>query len=78
MPYLNCSGVVRLLLAAGAFESSLGCPGALLALFGLLSSIKATAERLTQGWLDRKKARRSRAGMAVACPAEVAIAGASG
>jgi hypothetical protein len=75
---LKLFGRGALLLAAGAFELSLWVFGALLALFGLLSSIKATAERLTQSWLDRKKARRSRAGMAVACPAEVAIAGASG
>jgi len=35
-----------------------------LALFGFLSSIKATAERLTQSWLDRKKARRLQQRMA--------------
>jgi pimeloyl-ACP methyl ester carboxylesterase len=40
--------------------------GALLALFGFLSSIKATTERLTQSWLDRKKARRLRKQMAAA------------
>ena len=40
--------------------------GALFALFGLLSSIKATTERLTQSWLNRKKARRLRRQMAAA------------
>ncbi len=49
-----------LLLAAGAFNLTLWLFSALLALFGLLSSIKATTERLTQSWLDRKKARRLR------------------
>jgi hypothetical protein len=55
-----------LLLAAGAFDLSLWLFGALFALFGLLSSIKATTERLTQSWLDRKKARRLRKQMAAA------------
>jgi len=40
--------------------------GALLALFGFLSSIKATTERLTLSWLLRKKARRLRNQMAAA------------
>src|SRR6202790_3010031 len=53
-----------LLLAAGAFNLTLWVYGALLALFGFLSSIKATAERLTQSWLDRRKARRLRQQMA--------------
>src|ERR1700736_5120243 len=53
-----------LLLAAGAFNLTLWVFWALLALFGFLSSIKATAERLTQSWLDRRKARRLRQQMA--------------
>ena len=53
-----------LLLAAGAFELATWLFSALLALFGLLSSIKATTERATQAWLDRKRARRLRAQMA--------------
>src|SRR5260370_1401914 len=53
-----------LLLAAGAFDLTLWVFGALLALFGFLSSIKATTERLTQSWLDRKKARRLQQQMA--------------
>ena len=47
-----------LLLAAGAFNLSMWVFGALLALFGFLSSIKATTERATEAWLRRKKARR--------------------
>ncbi|MFX5279754.1 hypothetical protein ABTC66_20410, partial [Acinetobacter baumannii] len=34
--------------------------GMTLALFGFLSSIKATTERLTYAWLRRKKARKAR------------------
>jgi hypothetical protein len=49
-----------LLLAAGAFELTLWVFWALLALFGLVSQVKATAERLTLAWLSRKKARRAR------------------
>ncbi|HEU0082937.1 MAG TPA: hypothetical protein VFQ87_08690 [Bradyrhizobium sp.] len=49
-----------LLLAAGAFDLALWLFAALLALVGLLSSIKATAERLSLAWLKRKKARRLR------------------
>jgi len=76
---LKLLGRGALLLAAGAFDLTLWLFGALLALFGLLSSIKATAERLTQSWLDRKKARRLRRHLAAAAarPA-VAISGATG
>jgi len=49
-----------LLLAAGAFDLTLWLFAALLALAGFLASIKATAERLTLGWLRRKKARELR------------------
>src|SRR5277367_5288414 len=44
---LKLLGRGALLLAAGAFDLSLWVFGALFALFGLLSSIKATTERLT-------------------------------
>src|SRR6266516_1531626 len=57
---LKVLGRGALLLAAGAFDLTLWVFGALLALFGFLSSIKATTERLTQSSLDRKKARRLR------------------
>ena len=49
-----------LLLATGAFQLAMWLFWALLALFGVLSSIKSTTERATQAWLDRKKARRLR------------------
>ncbi|MBR0957644.1 hypothetical protein [Bradyrhizobium japonicum] len=47
-----------LLLVGGAFDLALWLLSAALTLFGLLSSIKATTERLTQAWCDRKRARR--------------------
>jgi hypothetical protein len=55
---LKMLGRGALLLAAGAFNLTLWVFGALLALFGFLSSIKAATERLTMSWLARKKARR--------------------
>jgi hypothetical protein len=72
---LKVLGRGALLLAAGAFNLTLWVFGALLALFGFLSSIKATTERLTQSWLNRKKARRLRKQMAAAA-AQPAVAGA--
>ena len=73
---LKVLGRGALLLAAGAFNLSLWLFGALLALFGFLSSIKATTERLTLSWLHAKKARRLRKQMAAA--SQPAIAGAPG
>jgi hypothetical protein len=67
-----------LLLAAGAFDLALWVFGALLALFGLLSSIKATTERITLAWLSRQKARRLRRQMAAAARPVAAIAGVDG
>jgi hypothetical protein len=49
-----------LLLTAGAFNLALWIFGAVFALFGFLSSIKATTERLTLSWLQRSKAKRLR------------------
>jgi hypothetical protein len=72
---LKILGRGALLLAVGAFNMTLWVFGALLALFGFLSSIKATTERMTQSWLDRKKARRLRKQMA-AVP-QLALAGAA-
>jgi hypothetical protein len=54
-----------LLLAAGAFNLTLWVFWALLALFGFLASIKATAERMTETWLLRSKAKRLRWQLAV-------------
>jgi hypothetical protein len=61
---LKILGRGALLLATGAFNLTLWLFGALMALFGVLSTIKATTERATQTWLDRKKARRLRKQMA--------------
>jgi hypothetical protein len=74
---LKMLGRGALLLAAGAFDLTLWVFGALLALFGLLSSIKATTERLTQSWLLRKKARKLRKQMA-GLSAQPALAVAAG
>jgi hypothetical protein len=76
---LKILGRGALLLAAGSFNLTLWVFGALFALFGFLSSIKATTERLTMSYLQRKKARRLRKQMAAAAAQPVvAIAGASG
>jgi len=75
---LKVLGRGALLLAAGAFDLALWVFGAVLALFGLLSSIKATAERLTMAWIMRKKARRLQKQLAAAPQPAVAIAGAIG
>jgi hypothetical protein len=75
---LKVLGRGALLLAAGAFNLTLWVFGALLALFGLLSSIKATTERLTLSWLTASKARRLRKQMAAASQPAMAIAGAPG
>src|ERR1700693_2346291 len=72
---LKVLGRGALLLAAGAFNLTLWLFGTLLALFGLLSSIKATTERLTLSWLTRKKARRLRQQMAAASQPAMAIVG---
>ena len=66
---LKILGRGALLLATGAFNLTLWLFGALMALFGFLSSIKATTERATQAWLDRRKARRLRRQMAAASSA---------
>jgi hypothetical protein len=61
---LKTLGRGALLLATGAFNLSMWLLGLVLTLFGFLSSIKATTERLTYAWLRRKKARRARRLMA--------------
>jgi hypothetical protein len=73
---LKVLGRGALLLAAGAFNLTLWVFGALLALFGLLSSIKAATERLTTSYLLRKKARRLRKQTAAAVMPDVSLAGA--
>src|SRR2546421_10389364 len=71
---LKVLGRGALLLAAGAFNLTLWVFGALLALFGFLSSIKATTERLTYAWLRRKKARRLRRQLTEASQPALAMA----
>ncbi len=75
---LKVLGRGALLLTAGAFDLALWVFGALLALLGLLSSIKAAAERLTMAWIMRKKARRLRKRSAATPQPIVAVAGATG
>jgi hypothetical protein len=53
-------GRSALLLTAGAFQLATWLFSALLALVGLLASIKAATERATQALLDRKRTRRLR------------------
>jgi hypothetical protein len=67
-----------LLLVAGAFNLTLWVFGALLALFGFLSSIKATTERLTMSYLRRKKAKRLRKQLAAPSEPALAVAAAHG
>ncbi|MFT4120093.1 hypothetical protein [Bradyrhizobium sp.] len=69
---LKLLGRSALLLATGAFDLAIWLFGAALTLFGLLSSIKATAERVTQAWCDRRR-RRHQAEIA----ARAAMAGAA-
>jgi hypothetical protein len=73
---LKILGRGALLLAAGAFDLTLWVFGALLALFGLLSSIKATTERLTLSWLHHNKARRLQKQMAATLQPALASAAA--
>ncbi len=73
---LKVLGRGALLLAAGTFNLTMWVFGALLALFGFLSSIKATTERATEAWLRRKKARRLRQQAAAGLPSGPALAGA--
>jgi hypothetical protein len=75
---LKVLGRGALLLAAGAFNLTMWVFGALLTLFGFLSSIKATTERATEAWLRRKKARRLRKQAAAASlQPDPALAGAA-
>ena len=75
---LKILGRGALMLTVGTFNLAMWVFGALLTLFGFLSSIKATTERATEAWLRRKKARRLRqqAQMA-ALPQGPALAGAA-
>jgi ATP-dependent protease HslVU (ClpYQ) peptidase subunit len=72
---LKILGRGALLLLGGAFDLTLWLISALLALFGVLATIKSTTERATQAWLDRRKSRRLRKQMAAA-KAEARVAAA--
>jgi hypothetical protein len=75
---LKMLGRGALLLAAGAFDLSLWVLGALFALFGFVASIKAMTERMTQSWLNRKRARRLRKQIAALSPPAMASVGVTG
>jgi hypothetical protein len=75
---LKMLGRGALLLAAGAFDLSLWVLGALFALFGFVASIKAMTERMTQSWLNRKKARQLRKQIAALSPPAMASVGVTG
>lgn len=55
-----------LLLTAGAFNLAWWVFAALLALFGFVTSIKATTERLTLSWIQRSKLKHARRELAAA------------
>jgi hypothetical protein len=74
---LKILGRGALLLAAGSFNLTMWLFGAVLALFGFLSSIKATTERATEAWLRRKKARRLRQQAAACLASGPPLAGAA-
>jgi hypothetical protein len=57
---LKLLGRGALLLVAGSFNLTVWLFGAMLTLFGFLCSIKATTERATQAWCNRRRARRLR------------------
>jgi len=71
---LKLFGRGALLLATGAFNLTIWLFGALLTLFGFLSSIKAMTERLTYAWLRRKKARRLKLQALAAAGPKLAVA----
>jgi hypothetical protein len=75
---LKLLGRGALLLAAGTFNLAMWILGAVFTLFGFLSSIKATTEKITSAWLRRRKARRSRAERGAQCASYDALAGAVG
>jgi hypothetical protein len=72
---LKLLGRGALILTMGAFNLTWWVFGAVMMLFGLLSSVKSGTERLTQAWCDRRKAKRARRRLAtaIARPAECRI-----
>jgi hypothetical protein len=55
-----------LVLTTGAWNAAWWLFGALMMLFGFVTSVKAGTERMTQSWLDRRKRKRARAQLAQA------------
>ncbi len=68
--FLKILGRGALLLTTGAWNFAWWIFGALMTLFGLVASLKSGVERLTQSWIDRRKARRARRLIAAAKRAE--------
>lgn len=64
--FVKILGRGALLLTAGAFNLAWWVFAALLALFGFITSIKATTERLTLSWIHRSKLKRARRELAAA------------
>ena len=75
---LKLLGRGALLVTAGTLNLAWWLFGALFAVFSLLASIKATAERLTQSFIDHGKRRRLRKQLAALACRDVAKAAASG
>ncbi len=75
---LKLLGRGALLLLTGTFNLALWLFSALMMLFGFLSSIKATTERATQSWLDRRKRRRLRQAQAGSAAAVLSPAASCG
>ncbi|WP_316206230.1 hypothetical protein [Bradyrhizobium sp. SZCCHNR3057] len=75
---LKLLGRGALLLLTGTFNLALWLLSALMMVFGFLSSIKATTERATQSWLDRRKRRRLRQAQAGSAAAELSPAASCG
>ncbi len=75
---LKLLGRGALLLLTGTFNLALWLLSALMMVFGFLSSIKATTERATQSWLDRRKRRRLRQAQAGSAAAVLSPAASCG
>ncbi|MFC0243625.1 hypothetical protein [Rhodopseudomonas telluris] len=70
--FLKILGRGALLLTTGAWNFAWWIFGALVTLFGLVTSLKSGVERMTQSWIDRGKARRVRRLLAEAKRAQAA------
>ncbi|WP_420132747.1 hypothetical protein [Rhodopseudomonas sp.] len=68
--FLKILGRGALLLTTGAWNFAWWIFGALMTLFGLVTSLKSGVERMTQSWIDRGKARRAKRLIAAAKRAE--------